>query len=107
LATEQPAETEHLAAQTYRFLQQHPRVAHWTVLVITPHDRLNLGPTEALRVFLEQQVRWLSLEALSHEPDLDPLLNLLTLQTRPKSELESSTRCWCNGSLNSPKSKSW
>ena len=96
-----------LAAQTYRFLQQHPQVVHWTVLVITPHDRLNLGPTEALRVFLEQQVRWLSLEALSHEPDLDPLLNLLTLPTRPKSELQASTRCLCNGSLNSPRSKSW
>ena len=81
-----------LAAQTYRFLQQHPQVVHWTVLVITPHDRLNLGPKEALRVFLEQQVCWLSLEELSREPDLDPLLNLLTLPTRPKSELEGSTR---------------
>jgi len=47
-----------LAAQTYRFLQQHPCVVHWTVLVITPHDRLNLGPTEVLRVFLEQQLHW-------------------------------------------------
>ena len=81
-----------LAAQTYRFLQHHPKVVHWTVLVITPHDRLNLGPTKALRVFLEQQVRWLSLEELSREPDLDPLLNLLTLPTRPKNELEGSTR---------------
>ena len=81
-----------LAAQTYRFLQQHPQVVYWTVLVITPHDRLDLGPTEALRLFLEQQVRWLSLEELSREPDLDPLLNLLTLPTRPKSELEGSTR---------------
>jgi hypothetical protein len=36
-------------------------VVHLTVLVITPHDRFNLGPTEALRVFLEQQVLWLSL----------------------------------------------
>ena len=43
-------------------------------------------------VFLEQQVRWLSLEELSREPDLDPLLNLLTLPTRPKNELEGSTR---------------
>jgi len=77
-----------LAAQTYRFLQQHPQVVHWTVLVITPHDRLNLGPTEALRVFLEQQVRWLSLEELSREPDLDPLLKLLTLPVRPEAELE-------------------
>jgi hypothetical protein len=80
-----------LAAQTYRFLQQHPKVVHWTVLVITPHGRLNLGPTEALRVFLEQQVCWPSLEELSREPDLDPLLNLLTLPTRPKSEREGIT----------------
>ena len=57
-----------LAAQTYHSLQQQPQVVHWTVLVITPHDRLNLGPTEALRVFLDQQVRWLSLEELSREP---------------------------------------
>jgi len=81
-----------LAAQTYRFLQQHPQVVHWTVLVITPDDRLNLGPKEALRVFLEQQVCWLSLEELSREPNLDPLLNLLTLPTRPKSELQASSR---------------
>jgi predicted transposase YdaD len=81
-----------LAAQTYCFLQQHPKVVHWAVLVITPHDRLNLGPTEALRMFLEQQVCWLSLEELSREPDLDPLLNLLTLPTRPKSELQASSR---------------
>jgi predicted transposase YdaD len=87
-----PSFHHRLAAQTYRFLQQHPQVVHWTVLVITPHDRLNLGPTEALRVFLEQQVRWLSLQELSRDPDLDPLLNLLTLPTRPKSELESSAR---------------
>ena len=82
-------------------------MVHWTVLVITPHDRLNLGPTEALRVFLEQQVCWLSLEALSREPDLDPLLNLLTLPTRPKSELQASSRFWCNGFPNALKSKSW
>jgi hypothetical protein len=37
-----------LAAQTYRFLQQHPRVEHWAVVVITPHSRLSLGPTQAL-----------------------------------------------------------
>jgi hypothetical protein len=33
-----------LAAQTYRFLQLHPAVEHWRVVVITPHQRLNLGP---------------------------------------------------------------
>ena len=34
-----------LAAQTYRFLQQQPQVQHWAVLVITPHNHLNLGPS--------------------------------------------------------------
>ena len=38
-----------LAAQNYRFLQQQPRVEHWAVLVITPHGRLKLGPTQALQ----------------------------------------------------------
>lgn len=46
--------------------------------MVTPHSRLNLGPTQALRLFLEQQVVRLSLEELSQEPNLDPLLNLLT-----------------------------
>ena len=72
-----------LAAQTYRFLQQQPQVEHWAVLVITPHSRLKLGSTQALQVFLEQQVVWLNLEELSQQPDLDPLLNLLTLPVRP------------------------
>ena len=40
-----------LAAQTYRFLQQHSRVEHWAVLVITPHNLLKLGPTQALQLF--------------------------------------------------------
>jgi Uncharacterized conserved protein len=53
-----------LAAQTYRFLQHHPRVEHWAVVVITPHSRLSLGPSQALQQFL-QQVAWLNLEELS------------------------------------------
>jgi predicted transposase YdaD len=81
-----------LAAQTYRFLQQQPQVEHWAVLVITPHNRLKLGPTQPLRLFLERQVVWLNLEALSQEPDLDPLLNLLTLPVRPESELAASSQ---------------
>ena len=81
-----------LAAQTYRFLQQHPQVEHWAVLVITPHNRLKLGPTQALQVFLDQQVVWLSLEELSQQPNLDPLLNLLTLPVRPESELTASSQ---------------
>ncbi|CAK6697148.1 DUF2887 domain-containing protein [Synechococcus sp. CBW1107] len=81
-----------LAAQTYRFLQQQPQVEHWAVLVITPHNRLSLGPTKALRVFLEQQVVRLNLEELSRRPRLDPLLNLLTLPVRPESELAASSQ---------------
>ena len=81
-----------LAAQTYRFLQQQPQVEHWAVLVITPHGRLKLGPTQALQVFLEQQVMWLNLEELSCRPQLDPLLNLLTLPVRPESELAASSQ---------------
>jgi hypothetical protein len=41
------------AAQAYRFLQQQPQIEHWAVLVITPHSRLNLGPSQPLRLFLE------------------------------------------------------
>ena len=81
-----------LAAQSYRFLQLHPQVEHWVVLVIQPHNHLNLGPTEALRGFLERQVVRLSLEELSRRPGLDPLVNLLTLPIRPESELGESSR---------------
>ena len=81
-----------LAAQTYRFLQQQPQVEHWAVLVITPHSRLKLGPTQALHLFLEQQVVWLSLEELSQQPNLDPLLNLLTLPVRHESELQACSQ---------------
>ena len=48
----------------------------WAVLVITPNSRINLGPTRALQLFLDQQVAWLGLEELSQRPSLDPLLNL-------------------------------
>lgn len=78
-----------LAAQTYRFLQRHPQVEHLEVVVITRHQRHTLGPVQPprhLRMFLEE-VRSISLEALSQQPDLDPLLNLLTLPVRPESEL--------------------
>jgi predicted transposase YdaD len=36
-------------------------------------------------------VHWISLEALSRQQDLDPLLNLLSLPVRPESELQAST----------------
>ena len=96
-----------LAAQTYRFLQQQPQVEHWAVLVITPHGRLKLGPTQALHVFLDQQVVWLSLEELSRQPNLDPLLNLLTLPVRPESELAASSQQILASRPYRERSKSW
>ncbi len=62
------------------------------MLVITPHNRLNLGPTQPMRLFLEQQVVWLNLEALSQVQNLDPMLNQLTLPVRPESELAASSQ---------------
>jgi predicted transposase YdaD len=83
-----------LAAQSLRFVQRHARVEHLEVVVITPHRRLTLGsnrPPRLLRVVL-QEVHWISLEKLSRQPDLDPLLNLLTLPVRPESELAASSQ---------------
>ena len=57
--------------------------------MIKPHSRLKLSPTQALHLFLEQEVLWLSLEELSQDPNLDPLLNLLTLPVRHESELQA------------------
>jgi len=79
-----------LAAQTFRFLQLHPAVEHWRVVVITPHRRLNLGPTAPLRTFLEG-VHWVRLDALGLQENLDAAIDLLTLPVR--SELELGERC--------------
>ena len=83
-----------LAAQTYRFLQRHPQVEHLEVAVITPHERISLGPTKLPRLLqvLLKEVHWINLEELSQQPDLDPLLNLLTLPVRPESELAASSQ---------------
>ena len=83
-----------LAAQSCRFLQKHPQVEHLEVVVITPHKRMSLGPTKLPRLLqvLLQQVHWISLEELSQQPNLDPLLNLLTLPVRPESELAASSQ---------------
>jgi predicted transposase YdaD len=79
-----------LAAQTFRFLQLHPTVEHWRVVVITPHQRLNLGPVTPLRSFLET-VHWVSLDALAQVQSLDAAIDLLTLPVR--SEQELGERC--------------
>jgi len=83
-----------LFAQTARFLQLHPHVLHLAVVVVMPHRRLKLGPTQLpqqLQAFLDGVVL-LSLEELGHQPDLDPLLALLTLPVRPEAELQASTQ---------------
>ena len=79
-----------LAAQTFRFLQLHPAVEHWRVVVITPHQRLNLGPVTPLRGFLET-VHWVSLDELAQVQSLDAAIDLLTLPVR--SEQELGERC--------------
>ena len=60
------------------------------MVVITPHQRLQLGPVKPLRSFLEQ-VHWVSLEELSQQENLDAAVDLLTLPVR--SEPELAKRC--------------
>ena len=78
-----------LGAETFRLLQQHEEVAHLQVLVLLAHRRLALGSSEPLllRRFLEQDVTWVDLAALARQPDLDPLLALLTLPVQRQQEL--------------------
>jgi predicted transposase YdaD len=89
-----PGFRHRLAAQCSRFLQKHPQVEHLEVVVITPHKRMSLGPTKLPRLLqaLLNEVHWISLEELSQQPNLDPLLNLLTLPVRPESELAASSQ---------------
>ena len=89
-----PGFKHRLFAQTARFLQLHPQVLHLAVVVVVPHRRLKLGPAQLpkqLQVFVDGVI-WLSLEELGQQPDLDPLLSLLTLPVRPEAELKSSTQ---------------
>jgi predicted transposase YdaD len=80
-----------LAAQTFRFLQLHPHIEHWRVVVITPHRRFNVGPFLPLRGFLEQ-VQWVSLEELGQQENLDAAVDLLTLPVRSDPELGQRCR---------------
>ena len=87
-----PGFKHRLGAQSFRFLQLHPQV-HLAVVVVVPHQRLKLGPDplpSQLQTFVDQ-VHWLSLERMSRQSDLNPLLNLLTLPVRPLAELRPST----------------
>ncbi len=78
-----------LAAETFRFLQQHPKVQHLRVVVLMAHGRLALGPRQpsALARFLAGEVTWFSLEAMARAGPADPLLTLLTLPVQPEPAL--------------------
>jgi len=83
-----------LAAQSFRFLQQHPQVQHLAVVVVLPHRRLRLGPAQVpyqLQAFVAG-VHWLSLNELGHQSGLHPLISLLTLPVLPKAELRPATQ---------------
>lgn len=83
-----------LAAQSFRFLQQHPQVKHLAVVVVLPHRRLRLGPAQVphqLQAFVAG-VHWLSLNELGHQSGLHPLISLLTLPVLPKAELRPATQ---------------
>jgi predicted transposase YdaD len=89
-----PGFTHRLSAQSFRFLQLHPKVQHLAVVVVVPHRRLNLGTArlpQQLQAFAIGVI-WLSLEELGQQVDLDPLLALLTLPVRPEAELPASTQ---------------
>ena len=83
-----------VAAQSFRFMQLHPRVQHLEVVVVVAHRRLKLGPSHQLprqlQAFLAD-VHWLSLRELGQQPGLDPLLSLLTLPVLPKPEIRGAT----------------
>ncbi len=88
-----PGFKHRVAAQSFRFLQLHPQVQHLEVVVVVPHRRLKLGPSQLprqLKAFLAG-VLWLSLKELGQRPGLDPLLSLLTLPVLPKPEIRGAT----------------
>jgi len=88
-----PGFKHRLAAQSFRFLQLHPHVQHLAVVVVVPLRRLRLGPAELpvqLETFLSG-VHWLNLEECSQQPELDPLVSLLTLPVLPKPEIPGAT----------------
>jgi predicted transposase YdaD len=78
-----------LGAETFRLLQQHEEVAHLQVLVLLAHRRLALGTSQPrmLQRFLQEDVTWVDLAALARQPDLDPMLALLTLPVQKEPDL--------------------
>ncbi len=83
-----------LAAETFRLLQQHEEVAHLQVLVLLAHRRLALGISQPrlLRRFLQEDVTWVDLAVLARQPDLDPMLALLTLPVINEPDLGPCTQ---------------
>ena len=51
------------------------------------HRRLGSSQLLLLRRFLEQDVTWVDLQALARQPDLDPMLALLTLPVQKEPDL--------------------
>jgi predicted transposase YdaD len=83
-----------LGAQTLRFLQLHPKVRQLLVVVVVPHQRLNLGPARLprqLQLVLDE-VLWISLEELGQRDELDLLMNLLRLPVLHEPELQLSSQ---------------
>ena len=54
-----------------------------------------------------QEVHWISLEDLSQQSNLDPLLNLLTLTVRPESELAVNSQQILASRPDLERRKSW
>jgi predicted transposase YdaD len=81
-----------LYAETGRYLQQHPGVHRWQIVVLTPQAGLRLGPVEPFAEFLEHRVRIVGLEELSRREGLEPLEELLTLVVRQEPELGPTSR---------------
>ena len=83
-----------LFAQTARFLQLNPQVLHLAVVVVVPHRRLKLGPSQLpqqLQAFLDGVI-CLSLEELGQQADPDPLLALLALPVQSDAVLVASSQ---------------
>ena len=57
--------------------------------MLLAHRRLALGSSQPLllRRFLEQDLTWVDLQALARQPDLDPMLALLTLPVQKEPAL--------------------
>jgi predicted transposase YdaD len=86
-----PGFRHRLAAQSCRFLQKHPQVENLEVVVITPHRRINLGPTKLPRLLqaLLNEVHWISLEELSQQiltsrPELKTVVLPMLIQRFPQ-----------------------